>query len=75
MPAPLPLTAAWWEAHGLYLIDDRQVLYLWVGRDAVPQLIVDVFGASDYRALQGGKVRIRIYPRNHGNSLEIHDLI
>ncbi|KAJ7131169.1 Sec23/Sec24 trunk domain-containing protein [Mycena epipterygia] len=58
MPTPLPLTSAWWEAHGLYLIDDGQVVYLWVGRDAVPQLIIDVFGATDYRVLQGGKVAL-----------------
>ncbi|KAJ7509502.1 protein transporter SEC24 [Mycena galericulata] len=58
MPTPLPLTSAWWEPHGLYLIDDGQIIYLWVGRDAVPQLIFDVFGIDDYRALQGGKVSL-----------------
>ncbi|KAJ7837453.1 hypothetical protein B0H13DRAFT_1912450 [Mycena leptocephala] len=46
MPAPLPLTAAWWEAHGLY------------HRRRAGDLIVDVFGAPDYRALQGGKVAL-----------------
>ncbi|KAJ7727976.1 CPII coat sec24 protein [Mycena maculata] len=58
MPAPLPLTSAWWEPHGLYLIDDGQIIYLWVGRDAVPQLIVDVFGVDDYRALRTGKIAL-----------------
>ncbi|KAJ7648771.1 hypothetical protein DFH06DRAFT_1270773 [Mycena polygramma] len=58
MPSPLPLTAAWWESHGLYLIDDGQDIYLVVGRDAVPALINDVFGVEDYRALQGGKVEL-----------------
>lgn len=56
MPTPLPLTSTWWEAHGLYLIDDGQIIYLVVARDAVPRLINDVFGVEDYRALQGGKV-------------------
>ncbi|KAJ6478153.1 protein transporter SEC24 [Mycena vitilis] len=58
MPTCLPLTASWWESHGLYLIDDGQNLYLVVGRDAVPALINDVFGVGDYRALQGGKVEL-----------------
>ncbi|KAJ7729938.1 protein transporter SEC24 [Mycena metata] len=56
MPTPLPLTSAWWESHGLYLIDDGQVIYLVVARDAVPLLIHDVFGAEDYNALRAGKV-------------------
>ncbi|KAJ6511777.1 CPII coat sec24 protein [Mycena vulgaris] len=58
MPAPLPLTSAWWEPHGLYLLDDGQLIYLWVGRAAVPQLVADVFGAEDYAALRGGKVQL-----------------
>ncbi|KAJ7625872.1 CPII coat sec24 protein [Roridomyces roridus] len=58
MPAPLPLTSAWWEPHGLYLLDDGHIVYLWVGRDAVPQLIVDVFGLENYQALQGGMVTL-----------------
>ncbi|KAJ7181225.1 protein transporter SEC24, partial [Mycena filopes] len=56
MPAPLPLTSAWWESHGLYLIDDGQVMYLLVARDAVPLLIHDVFGVEDQTALRDGKV-------------------
>ena len=40
---------------GLYLIDDGQTQFLWVGRDAVPQLIVDVFGLPDKSQLHVGK--------------------
>ncbi|KAJ7097134.1 CPII coat sec24 protein [Mycena belliarum] len=59
MPTPLPLTSApWWEPHGLYLFDDGQVVYLWVGRAAVPQLITDVFGVEDYSALRSGKIAL-----------------
>ncbi|KAJ7195735.1 hypothetical protein B0H12DRAFT_1245487 [Mycena haematopus] len=56
MPTPLPLTSTCWESHGLYLIDDGQIIYLVVARDAVPLLINDVFGAADYSALQAGKL-------------------
>ncbi|KAI1930461.1 COPII subunit [Ophidiomyces ophidiicola] len=41
--------------YGLYLIDDGQTQFLWVGRDAVPQLIEDVFGLPDKSQLRVGK--------------------
>ena len=31
-------------------------MFLWVGRDAVPQLVMDVFDLPSYEALRGGKV-------------------
>ena len=57
MPPPLPLTSERLERHGLYLIEDGQTIFLWVGRDAVPQLIIDVFNLPNYEVLRGGKVR------------------
>ena len=47
------LYAAWptserLERHGLFLIEDAQTMFLWVGRDAVPQLIMDVFNLPGY---------------------------
>jgi hypothetical protein len=56
MPPPLPLTSERLERHGLFLIEDGQTIFLWVGRDAVPQLIIDVFDLPSYEALRGGKV-------------------
>jgi protein transport protein SEC24 len=38
------------------MIEDGQTIFLWVGRDAVPQLIADVFNLPSYDALRGGKV-------------------
>jgi len=57
MPPPLPLTSERIERHGLYLIEDGQTMFLYVGRDAVPQLIIDVFNLPGYDVLRGGKVR------------------
>ena len=57
MPAPLPATSEPLERHGLYLIEDGQTMFLWVGRDAVPQLVTDVFDLPTYEHLRGGKVR------------------
>jgi protein transport protein SEC24 len=62
MPPPLPLTSERLERHGLFLIEDGQTLFLWVGRDAVPQLIIDVFDLPNYETLRGGKVFVSSTP-------------
>lgn len=56
LPPALPLTSERLERHGLFLIEDGQTIFLWVGRDAVPQLIQDVFDLPSYDVLRGGKV-------------------
>ncbi|OBZ67405.1 Protein transport protein SEC24 [Grifola frondosa] len=60
MPPPLPLTSERLERHGLFLIEDGQTIFLWVGRDAVPQLIIDVFNLPNYEVLRGGKTTLPI---------------
>jgi protein transport protein SEC24 len=60
MPIPLPLTSERLERHGLFLIEDGQTIFLWVGRDAVPQLIMDVFNLPSYEVLRGGKATLPI---------------
>ena len=46
--------------YGLYLIDDGQTQFLWLGRDAVPQLVADVFGTDDKNALRQGKTTLPV---------------
>ncbi|KAH9941755.1 protein transporter SEC24 [Epithele typhae] len=58
MPKPLPLTSECLERHGLFLIEDGQTIFLWVGRDAIPQLIMDVFNLPSYEVLRGGKTTL-----------------
>lgn len=58
MPPPLPLTSERLERHGLYLIEDGQTMFLWVGRDAVPQLVTDVFDLPAYEQLRTGKATL-----------------
>lgn len=58
LPPKLNLTSERLERHGLYLIEDGQSIMLWIGRDAVPQLCIDVFDAPNYAALQGGKTTL-----------------
>lgn len=60
MPPPLPLTSERLERHGLHLIEDGQNIFLWVGRDAVPQLIQDVFDLPSISELRGGKATLPV---------------
>ena len=55
LPPPVNLASEQMVSYGLYLIDDGQTQFLWVGRDAVPQLILDVFGLPDKLQLRVGK--------------------
>ncbi|KAF9568716.1 protein transporter SEC24 [Agrocybe pediades] len=58
LPPALPLTSERLERHGLFLIEDGQTIFLWIGRDAVPQLVQDVFDLPSYDVLRGGKATL-----------------
>ena len=58
LPPPLNLSSERLVPYGLYLIDDGQTQFLWVGRDAVPQLVTDVFGLPEKSQLKVGKQRL-----------------
>ncbi|KAK4498033.1 hypothetical protein PRZ48_010689 [Zasmidium cellare] len=60
MPSPLNLTSGNIVPYGLYLIDDGQTQFLWLGRDAVPALINDVFGIEDKNQLKQGKTSLPV---------------
>ncbi|KAK5115170.1 COPII subunit [Meristemomyces frigidus] len=60
MPPPLNLTSQNIVPYGLYLIDDGQTQFLWLGRDAVPALINDVFGYEDKNQLKQGKTTLPV---------------
>lgn len=58
LPPAMNLSSERLVPYGLYLIDDGQSQFLWVGRDAVPQLIADVFGVQDRSQVHVGKGRV-----------------
>lgn len=60
MPPALNLTSANLVPYGLYLIDDGQTQFIWLGRDAVPALINDVFGTEDKNMLKQGKTSMPV---------------
>lgn len=55
MPPTISASSQSLVPYGLYLIDDGQTQFLWVGREAVPQLVDDVFGVPDKSQLRVGK--------------------
>lgn len=60
MPQPLNLSSHSLLPYGLYLIDDGQTQFLWVGRDAVDALINDVFDVPDRHHLKVGKTTLPV---------------
>lgn len=60
MPPKLNLTIEKFERHGLYLIEDGQHIFLWIGRDAVPQLVLDVFNLPSLQDLRPGKMTLPV---------------
>ncbi|RCI06490.1 COPII subunit [Rhizopus stolonifer] len=59
-PPALNLTAENLEVHGCYLLENGQNIYLWVGRNVVPQLCVDLFDVKSYEGLKGGKITLPV---------------
>ncbi|KAK3062526.1 COPII subunit [Coniosporium uncinatum] len=60
LPPPCNLSSERIVPYGLYLIDDGQTQFLWVGRDAVPALLLDVFGVEDKAQLKQGKTSMPV---------------
>lgn len=56
MPSPLHLSSEKIEAHGCYLLEDGQSIYIWVGKQAVPQLCKDLLGVSSINEVTSGQV-------------------
>ena len=58
LPPTVAASSASLVPYGLYLIDDGQTQFLWLGRDAVPQLLEDVFGTPERTQLVAGKTSL-----------------
>lgn len=55
LPAPINLSSERLVPFGLYLIDDSQTQFIWLGREPVPALVADVFGVQDKSQVRQGK--------------------
>lgn len=60
LPEPINASASLFERYGLYLIDNTTELFLWIGGDAVSELVTDVFGGSDIFEVPIGKQELPV---------------
>ncbi|RPB21424.1 COPII component protein [Terfezia boudieri ATCC MYA-4762] len=67
LPQPINLSSERLLLHGLYLIDDGQTQFLWVGGQAVPALIQDVFGVPGIEHVKVGKTTMRVVEESQMN--------
>lgn len=58
LPEPINGSKNNWDPHGLYLIDNSLELFLWLGGDAVPALVHDLFGTDNKYAIARGKAEL-----------------
>ncbi|KAF9579772.1 COPII subunit [Lunasporangiospora selenospora] len=58
MPQPMNLSSERLERAGLFMLEDSQNIFLWVGREAVPALCNDLFGVPNYESIRGGKTTL-----------------
>jgi len=62
-PPALNLSFEKIQNHGLYLMFDNQSIYIFIGSQAHPQLVKDVFDKGDYGQIPAGKVLLNICPQ------------
>ncbi|KAG0365139.1 COPII subunit, partial [Mortierella sp. AD032] len=58
MPQTMNLSSERLSRSGLFMLEDGQNIFLWIGRDAVPQLCMDLFGVPSYASIRGGKTTL-----------------
>ena len=51
MPAPLRLSYARLKEHGVYLLENGQEMYLWIGKAAQAAWIQQVLGAASFQSV------------------------
>ncbi|KAI9316050.1 hypothetical protein BX666DRAFT_1859792 [Dichotomocladium elegans] len=56
MPPRMNLSSEKLERHGCYLLHDGQNIYIWISKEAVPQLCIDLLGVPSVAQVQSGKV-------------------
>ncbi|CCC68722.1 hypothetical protein NCAS_0B06380 [Naumovozyma castellii] len=67
MPPPMNDTISSFEKYGLYLINTPNELILWVGGNAIPELVSDVFGLQDVFQVPNGKNELPELPESEFN--------
>ncbi|KAF7721635.1 COPII subunit [Apophysomyces ossiformis] len=56
LPPRLHLSGEKLEPHGCYLIENKQMIYIWIGKEAVPPLCKDLLGVANISQVKSGPV-------------------
>lgn len=72
LPPAMNLSSEHLAQYGCYLIDDTQIQFLWVGSQAVPQLVQDVFGMPGVEHIRVGKTTL---PHLEGPGSEFNERV
>lgn len=56
MPPVNNLSSEKLEVHGCYMLENGQDIYIWIGKQAVPQLCKDLLGADSIQEVKSGQV-------------------
>jgi protein transport protein SEC24 len=56
MPPRLNLSSQKIERHGCYLVENGQRILIWIGREVVPQLCIDLLNVSQASEIRSGQV-------------------
>ncbi|CEP08649.1 hypothetical protein [Parasitella parasitica] len=56
MPPSLRLSSERIEAHGCYMLQNGQSIYIWIGKQAVPQLCKDLLNVSSISQVTSGQI-------------------
>lgn len=60
LPDSINATSSLFERYGLFLIDNATELFLWIGGDAIPELVADTFGQPNIFDIPIGKQELPI---------------
>lgn len=74
LPPRLNLSGQSFQSHGLYLVDNGQVIFLWAGNNVVSELLMDAFGVPTVDEVPSGKATMPVIDSSDLN-VRIRNLI